>query len=407
MAKRTVPTTNMRPTKKAKPVTSEQADLVEDADDLSFISDGQDEVSNSLEEKLITSATQSVGIQDKPGDSGDDDHDDDGNNDNDQQRGMSPSKGKRTQKDADPSASVKDLPKTPRVYALKECCGVAVNTYGVVTKIYTISLADAFPTQQRSLTRMKNVLRHAGAFPTAVNMYQIKDVSKFVLRRPGATVTTSGIPSKTVIFSLSGILTFSALDRNDSMRSKQICVVPFTDGFAKVLAVIGTMFKSKYVFFNTTRDGLTFSTNTFLDPGRTDPTAFKPILYKNSEVPIYDGRARTFFWSKYTELPEVNPSSLVDGMACTVLFTISYYNTTNSRPIINRSAVRLTASLNIQSVVIMENGDPRFDSEQIGDKDLDFTDIDTSDKTVLEHAINYNELVLAPIAEENPEEECI
>lgn len=92
-------------------------------------------------------------------------------------------------------------------------------------------------------------------------------------------------------------------------------------------------------------------------------------------VPLYDGR-KPFSWRRYEELPSLQPSQVVEGMACAVLCTITAYKTglrTNAK--IDKAHVKASLTFNLLGVVVLEDPDPSRNMQNLNSWAPDLTGV--------------------------------
>ncbi|KZV59191.1 hypothetical protein PENSPDRAFT_672523 [Peniophora sp. CONT] len=291
------------------------------------------------------------------------------------------------------NGKAKQATPVPRAPApLKSSLAITLRGGGVPGIIEAASLSEAFVSREEGGERIWKMLRLPGCYPNAVNLANA-DPTLF----NGSTryVTTYDRPPETAVFYLHGIVTHNGLDDDNPTRGRQICMAPFDLGLSRALAILRRFCGDGYFFMNSFKKGLSFSTGNFNSRVGDDLNAFRPVLTRDTPVPVYDGRER-FLWSKYDELPRLSVYEVDKGMVCAVLFTIGFYRTTAKNSIV-RSVVRKTASLNLQAVVILDNPNPYNTAEGIAELDGPLDEgVQLDPSLLLASAINPGAVAQAP-----------
>ncbi|VDC00603.1 unnamed protein product [Peniophora sp. CBMAI 1063] len=223
---------------------------------------------------------------------------------------------------------------TPRApVPLKSGLAVTLRGGGSPGIVEAVKLSDAFLGRDEVGERIWNMLRLPGAHPNAVNL-AAADPTLF--NSSTRYVTTYDRPPETAV----------------SIRCRS---------FARALAVIRRFCGDGYFYVNTFRKGFSFTTGNFNSRLGDDLNAFRPVLTRDTPVPIYDGRER-FLWPQYEKLPRLPQYEVDKGMVCAVFFTLGFYKTTPKDAIV-RNVVRKTAGMNLQAVIILDNPNPSNNAE--------------------------------------------
>ncbi|VDB96198.1 unnamed protein product [Peniophora sp. CBMAI 1063] len=263
---------------------------------------------------------------------------------------------------------------------LQEC--IAVTSEGGEGKlVLTTDLSRALPSDEAGRQRILKIIEDPGKHEGALNLAsQPIDTLVYNPTRGVRQVTTTKNRSRAALLFMAGIITHNGLQRRegDSEKNfaKQVCLAPFKDNFARVLATCRRVLGKKYIFMGSYRTGVSFSSGRH-NTSRTDRTpAFNPVLARNAEVPVFDARTKSLKWKTcLVKLDRLQESDVIVGMPCIVLFTLGRYSLTSRKPGINPNTVKDALSLNLQGVIVLHDTDPAISADAVGSFQLDYTGI--------------------------------
>ncbi|KZV67537.1 hypothetical protein PENSPDRAFT_667022 [Peniophora sp. CONT] len=282
---------------------------------------------------------------------------------------------------------------------MQECVGVTTEG-GQGKAVLTADLSRAVPTDEGARQRILRIVENEGHPEAALNLAR-QPAGRLVhnLARVRQVATTDR-KYRAALLSLAGIVTYNGLVRDNEGEEddhpKQVCLAPFKNSFPRALANCRQVFGTRYLFMNSYRTGISFSTGRFRNTriGNGKPT-FQPLLPRNVKIPVYDARTKEFRWKKYHTLPTLEEDQLQIGMPCIVLFTLGKYDMKADKPGINTQTVQYAASLNLQSVIILRDSDGGIRGNAIGNFELDYSGIQRDPDLALANALA--EPLLVPV----------